>query len=113
MLRLLIGHLRELWSRRSVTAAAEFVDPRRTRLAQLERDAERAIEDMYDAAFGSAATARYSDAKEFLHDAIVAARELGDATGAWCCLLWLFASWQAASQSASFIALRSRKGAHV
>jgi hypothetical protein len=82
MLRPLIGHLRELWSRRSVTAAPEFVDRRRTRLAQLERDAERAIEDMYDAAFGSAATARYSDAKEFLHDAIAAARELGDAPAA-------------------------------
>jgi hypothetical protein len=82
MLRRLIGHLRELWSRRSVTAAAEFVDPRRTRLAQLERDAERAIEDMYDAAFGSAATTRYSDAKQFLHDAIAAARELGDAPAA-------------------------------
>ena len=37
---------------------------------------------MYDAAFGSAATARYSDAKEFLHDAIAAKRELDDAPAA-------------------------------
>ena len=32
---------------------------------------------MYDAPSGSSATARYSDAKEFLHDAIALARQLG------------------------------------
>ena len=43
-----------------------------------ERQAEEALARMYDACVSSAATARYSDAKEALHTAIGIARELGE-----------------------------------
>jgi hypothetical protein len=47
------------------------------RLAWLEAQAEAAYDRMYDARSGSDAAARYSDAKEALHDAIGLARRLG------------------------------------
>jgi hypothetical protein len=55
---------------------------KKRRLDWLEEQAEKAYTAMYDAPFGSTATAKYSDAKEFLADAIALARELeldGDA----------------------------------
>jgi hypothetical protein len=47
------------------------------RLAWLEAQAEQAYGRMYDATHGTDAAARYSDAKEALHDAIGLARRLG------------------------------------
>jgi hypothetical protein len=47
------------------------------RLRWLEAQAEQAYGDMYAAQAGSAPAARYSDAKEYLHDAIGLARRLG------------------------------------
>ncbi len=47
------------------------------RLRWLEAQAEKAYAAMYDAPFGSPAAALYSDAKEFLYDAIALARQLG------------------------------------
>ena len=52
-------------------------DDPETRLRWLERQAELAYEAMYDAPAGSPLAARYSDAKEFLHDAIALAHRLG------------------------------------
>ena len=49
------------------------------RLRWLEAQAEQAYSDMYEAQAGSELAARYSDAKEFLHDAIGLARRLGQA----------------------------------
>ncbi len=46
------------------------------RLRWLEAQAEEAYDRMYDAGFGGA-TACYSDAKEFLYDAIGLAQRLG------------------------------------
>ncbi len=48
------------------------------RLLWLEEMAEKAYAQMYDAPFGSPAAALYSDAKEFLYDAIRLARRLGN-----------------------------------
>jgi hypothetical protein len=47
------------------------------RLRWLEAQAEQAYSAMYEARPGSELAARYSDAKEFLHDAIGRARSLG------------------------------------
>jgi len=47
------------------------------RLFWLKAMAEEAYSQMYDAPFGPPAAARYSDAKEFLYDAIGLARRLG------------------------------------
>jgi len=47
------------------------------RLAWLEAQAEKACDALYDARPGSATAGRYSDAKEFLTDAIALARRLG------------------------------------
>ncbi len=47
------------------------------RLRWLEARAEEAYSRMYDAEFGAPATAHYSNAKEFLHDAIGLAQRLG------------------------------------
>jgi hypothetical protein len=47
------------------------------RLRWLEARAEQAYSDMYDAQWGTPATGCYSDAKEFLYDAIGLARRLG------------------------------------
>ena len=47
------------------------------RLASFEARAEAAYDRMYDALHSSDATARYSDAKEALRDAIGLARSLG------------------------------------
>jgi hypothetical protein len=47
-------------------------------LRWLERQAEQALDAMYEASSGSASAGRYSDAKEFLYDAIALARRLGD-----------------------------------
>ena len=47
----------------------------RSRIAVLEAAADAAYAAMYDAPSGSSATARYSDAKEYLHDAIGLARQ--------------------------------------
>ncbi len=47
------------------------------RLRFLEAKAEEAYERMYEARPGADLTACYSDAKEFLHDAIAMARRLG------------------------------------
>ncbi|MCJ7528090.1 MAG: hypothetical protein MUO37_08280 [Methyloceanibacter sp.] len=47
------------------------------RLRWLEAQAEQAYSDMYEAQAGSELAARYSDAKEFLHDAIGLAHRLG------------------------------------
>jgi hypothetical protein len=49
------------------------------RLRWLEAQAEQAYSDMYEARASSELAARYSDAKEFLHDAIGLARRLGQA----------------------------------
>ena len=49
------------------------------RLRWLEAQAERAYSAMYEARPGSDLAARYSDAKEFLHDAIGLAQRLGQA----------------------------------
>ncbi len=49
------------------------------RMRWFEAQAEAAYAAMYDATDPSTATARYSDAKEFLTDAIAAARRCGDA----------------------------------
>jgi hypothetical protein len=46
------------------------------RLRWLEARAEQAYSGMYEARGGSELAARYSDAKEFLHDAIGLARRL-------------------------------------
>jgi hypothetical protein len=48
------------------------------RLRWLERQAELAYAAMYEAPAGSPLAGRYSDAKEFLYDAIALARRLGD-----------------------------------
>jgi hypothetical protein len=55
--------------------AASMTDEQR--LAWLEAQAEAAYDKMYDATHGSDATARYSDAKEAMRDAIGLARRLG------------------------------------
>ncbi len=47
------------------------------KLRWLETQAEQSYSYMYDASSASAATARYSDAKEYLYDAIGLARRLG------------------------------------
>jgi hypothetical protein len=47
------------------------------RLRWLEAQAEQAYSDMYEAQAGSELAARYSDAKEFLYDAIGLAHRLG------------------------------------
>ena len=47
------------------------------RLAWLEAQAEAAYDKMYDAEHAGDAAARYSDAKEALHDAIGLAHRLG------------------------------------
>jgi hypothetical protein len=47
------------------------------RLRWLEAQAERAYDEMYDAHTPGDATARYSDAKEALYNAIGLARQLG------------------------------------
>jgi len=47
------------------------------RLRWLEAQAEQAYSAMYEAQPGSELAARYSDTKEFLHDAIGLARRLG------------------------------------
>ena len=47
------------------------------RLAWFEAQAEAAYDKMYDVASSTEAAARYSDAKEALHDAIGLARRLG------------------------------------
>jgi hypothetical protein len=47
------------------------------RLVWLEAQAEAAYDKMYDARASTDAAARYSDAKEALHDAIGLARQLG------------------------------------
>jgi hypothetical protein len=47
------------------------------RLRWLEAQAEQAYSAMYEAHGGSELAARYSDAKEFLYDAIGLARRLG------------------------------------
>jgi hypothetical protein len=47
------------------------------RLRFLEAKAEEAYERMYEAQAGADLTASYSDAKEFLHDAIATSRRLG------------------------------------
>jgi hypothetical protein len=47
------------------------------RLIWLEAEAEKAYGDMYDAPLGASATAAYSNAKEFLNDAIALAQRLG------------------------------------
>jgi len=49
------------------------------RLRWLEAQAEQAYSDMYEARAGSDLAARFSDAKEFLHDAIGLAHRLGQA----------------------------------
>jgi hypothetical protein len=49
------------------------------RLRWLEAQAEQAYSAMYEARPGSDLAARYSDAKEFLHDAIGLAHRLGQA----------------------------------
>ena len=48
-----------------------------SRIEALEAAAEAAYAAMYDAPTASSATARYSDAKENLHDAIGLARQSG------------------------------------
>ncbi len=48
-----------------------------TRLSWLEARAEEAYSRMYNVRFGSPAAAHYSDAKEFFHDAIGLAQQLG------------------------------------
>lgn len=50
------------------------------RLRWLEAQAEKAYATMYDAPTGSTQAGRYSDTKEFLHDAIGLARRLGNMT---------------------------------
>ncbi|HEY3814429.1 MAG TPA: hypothetical protein VGL66_14500 [Caulobacteraceae bacterium] len=47
-------------------------------IAWLEAQAEAAYTAMYEAADATTAAARYNDAKEFLTDAIVLARQSGD-----------------------------------
>jgi hypothetical protein len=47
------------------------------RLAWFEAQAEAAYDKMYDASHSTDAAARYSDAKEALHDAIALAHRLG------------------------------------
>jgi hypothetical protein len=49
------------------------------RLVWFEAQAEQAYDKMYDATNSTDAAARYSDAKEALHDAIGLARRLGQA----------------------------------
>ena len=51
----------------------------RKRLRACKDFGEKAYDEMYDARSSSAATGRYSDAKEALHDAIGLARSLPDA----------------------------------
>ncbi len=52
-------------------------DGTQARLTWLEAKAEKSYSDMYEAFSAGDATARYSDAKEFLYDAIGLARRLG------------------------------------
>jgi hypothetical protein len=51
-------------------------------LRWLEQQAELAYDAMYDAPPGAALAGRYSDAKEFLYDAIALAQQLGHAATA-------------------------------
>ncbi len=53
-------------------------DDAEARLRWLEQRAELAYEAMYDALAGSGSAAQYSDAKEFLYDAIALASQLGE-----------------------------------
>jgi hypothetical protein len=57
-------------------AALRLTD--REQMGFFERQAEEAYSRMYDATSASDAAARYSDAKEALHNAIGVARELAD-----------------------------------
>jgi hypothetical protein len=47
------------------------------RLRWLEKEAERAYSGMYEVPFGAGTTGLYSDAKQFLDDAIALALRLG------------------------------------
>jgi hypothetical protein len=67
------GRVRWLERQAELAHKAMYDDPE-ARLRWLEQQAELAYEAMYDAPFGSAG--HYSDAKEFLHDAIALARQL-------------------------------------
>jgi hypothetical protein len=61
----------------TVDADSDPPDDEQARLRWLEQQAELAYEEMYDAPAGSGSAARYSDAKEFLYDAIALAGRLG------------------------------------
>jgi hypothetical protein len=52
-------------------------DGTQARLSWLEAEAEKAYDALYDARPGSATAGLYSDAKEFLTDAIALAQRLG------------------------------------
>jgi hypothetical protein len=66
----------------SSISGPEHGDDPEARLRWLEQQAELAYEAMYDAAPGAALAGRYSDAKEFLYDAIALAEQLGHAATA-------------------------------
>ena len=85
ILKLLVTELYKLAKKQPVTvigpATVEPVsgppDDAAARLRWLEQRAELAYEAMYDAPAGSGSAAHYSDAKEFLYDAIALASRLG------------------------------------
>jgi hypothetical protein len=85
ILKVLVTELYKLAKERPVTvtgpATVESVsgppDDAEARLRWLEQRAELAYEAMYDAPAGSGSAAYYSDAKEFLYDAIALANRLG------------------------------------
>jgi hypothetical protein len=83
LLQLLLAQLRLLMVRPVAKAAAPPPPPPPpehllVQLRWLERQAEQAVDGMYGAMPGTATAACYSNAKEFFHDAIALARQLGD-----------------------------------
>jgi hypothetical protein len=66
----------------SSVSGPEHGDDPEAGLRWLEQQAELAYEAMYDAPPGAALAGRYSDAKEFLYDAIALAQRLGHAATA-------------------------------
>jgi hypothetical protein len=79
LLKLQIAQTRLLLARPVIEPSAKPPDHLLVQLRWLERQAEQAVDAMYDARWGSASAGRYSDAKEFFHDAIALARRLDDA----------------------------------
>lgn len=77
LLKLIVRQIREAIKFSTRATGRDPPDNLDARLDWLERQAESAYEAMYDAPAGAELSARYNDAKEFLHDAIELAKRLG------------------------------------